>query len=132
MADQKALSMENLQTAMIQNNTKMKEWVTAQINNVKIIGLEWVDTLPESDISTSTIYLVKSDLSTLVNNIYNEYVYKEGVGWEILGQVDTGTIDLNNYYSKTEIDELLANITITVESYTNEEIIAMVSSIWNE
>jgi hypothetical protein len=127
MADQKALSMENLQTAMIQNNTKMKEWVTAQINNVKIIGLEWVDVLPESDISTSTIYLVKSDLSTLTNNIYNEYVYKEGVGWEILGQVDTGTIDLNNYYNKAEIDELLAN-----ENCTDEEILAMVSSIWNE
>ena len=131
MADQKKLSMENLQTAMMQNNTKMKEWVTAQINNVKIIGLEWVDALPESDISTSTIYLVKSDLSTLTNNIYNEYVYKEGIGWEILGQVDTGAMDLNNYYNKTEIDELLANITVSVESYTDEEIIAMVSSIWN-
>jgi len=132
MADQKTLSMSNLQAAMSQNNTKMKEWVEAQIANVKVIDIKWVDALPESDISTTTIYLVKSDLSTITNNIYNEYVYKEGVGWEILGQVDAGSVDLSNYYNKTEIDELLAGITVTLESYSDEEITAMIAGIWSE
>lgn len=132
MADQKAISIENLQDAISQNNTKMKEWVEAQIANVKVIDIKWVEALPESDISTTTIYLVKSDLSTITNNIYNEYVYKEGVGWEILGQVDAGSVDLSNYYNKTEIDELLAGITVTLESYTDEEITAMIANIWGE
>lgn len=71
MADQKVVSIENLQAAMSQNNTKMKEWVTTQISNVKVIDIQWVEELPTTNISTSTIYLVKSDLSTITNNIYN-------------------------------------------------------------
>ena len=131
MADQKALSLANLQEAMSQNNTKMKEWVTAQIGNVKVIDIQWVETLPTEDISSTTIYLVKSDLSTITNNIYNEYVYHKDTGeWEILGQVDAGSVDLSNYYNKTEIDELLAGITIA--SYTDEEITTMVTEIWSE
>lgn len=133
MADQKALSLANLQEAMSQNNTKMKEWVNTQIGKIKIIDIQWVDILPTSDISSSTIYLVKSDLSTITNNIYNEYVYHEDTAeWEILGQVDAGTVDLSNYYSKAEIDELLEGITFTLDSYTDEEITTMVSGIWGE
>ena len=131
MAD-KAVSVANLKEALSQNNTKMKEWVNTQIANVKIIEIKWVDTLPTTDISTSTIYLVKSGVSTITNNIYNEYVYKEDTGWEILGQVDAGSVDLSNYYNKTEIDELLEGITITIESYTDEEITNMISEVWSE
>lgn len=133
MADQKVVSIENLQAAMSQNNTKMKEWVNSQIADVKVIDIQWVEELPTTNISTSTIYLVKSDLSTITNNIYNEYVYKDDGTWEILGQVDAGSVDLTNYYNKEEIDALLENIdTGSVTSYTNEEITTMVSGIWGE
>lgn len=133
MADQKVVSIENLQAAMSQNNTKMKEWVTTQISNVKVIDIQWVEELPTTDISTNTIYLVKSDLSTITNNIYNEYIYKDDDTWEILGQVDAGSVDLTNYYNKEEIDALIEGIdTGSVTSYTSEEITTMVSGIWGE
>lgn len=127
----KALSLANLTTAMAQNNTKMKEWVNTQIGNVKVFNITWVETLPTENISTSTIYLVKSTESTEGTNIYNEFVYNETTAkWESLGQVDTGSVDLSGYYNKTEIDELLANLTI--ESYSDEEIIEMITTIWSE
>lgn len=132
MADQKAISIENLQDAISQNNTKLKAWVNSQIGNIKIIEIKWVETLPIDDISTSTIYLVKSETSTKEKNVYNEYVYKEDTGWEILGQVDSGTLDLSNYYNKSEIDSMLKNVTGIVESYTDKEITAMIANIWGE
>lgn len=108
MADQKTLSIENLVEAISENNTKMKIWVTTQINNVKVISILWVDELPTTNISTSTIYLVKNEKNSKdTNNIYDEYIYKDDIGWEILGQVDAGSVDLSNYYTRTEINTIL-------------------------
>lgn len=126
-----ALSLANLQSAMLQNNTKMKEWVNAQIGNIQIFSIQWVESLPEEDISASTIYMVKDEASTGENNIYVEYVYNETESsWEILGKFDANNIDLTGYYTKTEVDGLLANLTI--ENYTDEEITTMVNGIWSE
>lgn len=130
MAEQKALSLENLQAAMSQNNTKLKEWVMAQIGKISVINIEWTNALPTEEISTNTIYMIKNDSSTTTNNIYNEYIYNETSGWEILGQVDVGSIDLTDYYTKTEVDNLLANISSS--NYTDEEITTMITEIWSE
>lgn len=126
----KSLDMDNLKSALLQNNIKMKEWVNSQIGDVKVITIEWVEVLPTENISTATIYMLKDANSTKENNIYVEYVYKEDTGWEILGTVDAGSVDLANYYNKEEIDNLLANL--TMESYTDEEITAMVDEVWSE
>lgn len=126
----KSLDMDNLKSALLQNNIKMKEWVNSQIGDVKVITIEWVETLPTENISTATIYMLKDANSTKENNIYVEYVYKEDTGWEILGTVDAGSVDLANYYNKEEVDNLLANL--TMESYTDEEITAMVDEVWSE
>lgn len=126
------LSLANLQLAMSQNNAKMKEWVTSLVGDVKTIGIKWVDALPTEGISTSTIYMVKSAASTEENNIYVEYVYKEGTGWEKFGTVDAGTTDLTGFYNKTEIDEMIANLDVTIENYTDEEVTAMVNGLWSE
>ena len=130
MADQKTLSIENLVEAISENNTKMKAWVTTQINNVKVISIIWVDELPTTNISTSAIYLVKNEeKSKKENNIYDEYVYKSGIGWEILGQVDT-TVDLSNYYTKAQVNAMLANI--KVECCTDEDVTTIVTEIWSK
>lgn len=129
----KALSLTNLTTAMAQNNIKMKEWVNTQIGNVKVFNILWVETLPTTDISTSTIYMVKDASSTKENNIYTEYVYNETESkWETLGQVDTGTVNLEGYYTSEQIDTLLANLNVSVENYTDEEITEMITTIWSE
>lgn len=125
MAERKAVSVENLTEAMAENNIKMKEWVNTQISNIKVIAIEWVETLPTQDISTSTIYMIRNASSTSSKNLYDEYVYKDGAGWEILGQVDVGTLNLSDYYNKKEIDDLLKNNS----SYTDEEVYNAISVI---
>ena len=75
------------------------------INTMTGVNFEVVQTLPTTDISTSTIYLVpKSDPGA--ENIYDEYINTDGTsaGWELIGDTE---IDLSDYYTKTETDDLL-------------------------
>lgn len=123
------LNMNNLKTALTQNNTKMKEWVASQMSQNKALDIQWVEVLPTENISTTTIYMLKDANSTKENNIYLEHVYKEDTGWEIIGTLDAGSVDLANYYNKTEVDELLKDL---VEAYTDDEITAMVDEVWSE
>lgn len=126
-----ALSLANLQLAMSENNNKIKEWVIAQGSVNKTLEIKWVNELPIEDISTSTIYMVKSAESTEENNIYAEYVYNETDGWEMLGTYEAGSVDLSEYYTSSQIDEMFSNF-ITIENYTDEEITEMVNGIWSE
>ena len=126
MASPKALSYENLQTAMIENNTKMKQWVISQINKNDTFNMEWVESLPTSNISTNTIYMLKDNETATENNIYIEYVYNKTTGWEILGSIDAGSIDLTNYYKKEEIDKMFEET-----EYTDEEIESAITETIN-
>jgi hypothetical protein len=110
---------------MLENNTKMKEWVNTQLGKFNTASIEWVDILPTKDISTTKIYMLKNTSSTKKQNIYDEYVYNETTGWEILGQVDVSNIDMSDYYNKKEIDELLKNNS----NYTDEEVQEAISAI---
>ena len=67
-----------------------------------------VQTLPTQDISTSTIYFVPSS-DPSASNYYDEYINLDGTsqGWELIG---TTAIDLTDYYTKGEVDALLATI----------------------
>ena len=126
------LSLANLQLALSQNNTKIKEWVTSQIGNISIFEVKWVNELPTENISTSTIYMLKSEESTEENNIYAEYVYNSETGWELFGAFESGSIDLTGYYTSAQIDEMLSNLNITIENYTDEEVTEMINEIWSE
>lgn len=65
-----------------------------------------VEALPEENISTSTIYMVPKE-SGAENDIFNEYINVDGTteGWEFIGN---SAVDLSNYYTKSEVNELLA------------------------
>ncbi len=63
-----------------------------------------VQTLPTTNISTTTVYLVPSD-NPKTGNIFEEYIYVNNQ-WELLG---SQKIDLSNYYTKTEVDNLVAH-----------------------
>lgn len=67
-----------------------------------------VQTLPTENISTSTIYFVPSS-DPSASNYYDEYINLDGTsqGWELIG---TTAIDLTDYYTKGEVDALLATI----------------------
>ena len=73
------------------------------------LNISVVDALPTSDISTTTFYLVPKETAQ-EKNIYDEYINTDGTGsgWELIGAVST-SVDLSEYYKKTEVDTLLAN-----------------------
>lgn len=84
-----------------------------------------VSELPTENISDTTVYLV-TGTGTGENNLYEEYIYvkdedeSEG-GWELLG-TQTSNIDLDNYYTKEEIDNKGYLIEIPSEYITQTEL----------
>lgn len=63
--------------------------------------IEVVQILPTSDISETTIYLVPAQ-KTGSRDLYSEYIYVNNT-WELLG---AQRIDLDNYYTKSEVNAL--------------------------
>lgn len=124
------LTLANLEKALEKNNATLKQWVNTQIANNSTFSISWIEELPTENISTSTIYMLKNTESTDENNIYDEYVYNETSGWEVIGSLNTGSVDLSEYYNKTEtyskeeIDYLLANFkSVTISSAENNAVV---------
>lgn len=71
------------------------------------LNISVVDVLPTSDISTTTFYLIPKETAQ-EKNLYDEYINTDGTvdGWEFIGGVST-SIDLSDYYKKSEVDALL-------------------------
>ena len=85
------------------DNIYTKAEVDTIVNAIKALDIEVVATLPTTDISTTTIYLVPKSQSQ-TQNVYDEYLYINNA-WELIGST---AIDLSNYYNKTQTDNLLA------------------------
>lgn len=99
-------TVSNLINYYTKTETYTKAEVDAAVAAVSTLNLLVVQTLPTQDISTTTIYLVPKQTAG-TQNVYDEYIYivTGGSGsWELIG--DT-TVDLSNYYTKTEIDSKL-------------------------
>lgn len=93
------------------------------ISLIPQFSIEVVQTLPVSDISETTIYLMPNS-DPEQGNYYDEYIYVNNT-WELVG---TTAVDLSAYYTKLEVDGLLANkvdkVTgkgLSTEDYTTEE-----------
>ena len=82
-----------------------KDYVNEAIGDIGSTGFTpiIVETLPTSNISTSTVYLVLNEQQA-DKNIYNEYIYVGGK-WEIVGST---AVDLSDYYTKSEIDDMIS------------------------
>lgn len=83
-----------------------KKQVNDLITNVSHLKLEVVHILPTENINTTTIYLLPN------GEDYDEYIYINNK-WELIG---TTKIDLSNYYTKEELNQILANFKPTGES----------------
>lgn len=92
-------TVDNLVNYYTKTETYNKTEVDALIGGINKLTSEIVTELPTTDISTSTIYLVKKGETTT----YTQWMYINGT-WAELG--DT-TVDLSNYYTITEIDNKL-------------------------
>lgn len=99
-------TVNNLTNYYLSSNTYTKTEVDSLISAIVTLNVLVVQSLPVSDISTTTIYLVpKSTPDT--QDVYDEYINLDGTssGWEHIGSTQ---IDLSNYYTKTEINALLS------------------------
>lgn len=73
-----------------------------------------VQQLPTTDIQTDTMYLVaKGDPKT--TDLYDEYIYANG-GWELIGEKQI-QIDLSNYYTKAEVDNIVSDLGVPIYYY---------------
>lgn len=75
-----------------------KEEIDNMISVIPKFAIAVVETLPVSDISTTTVYLVPNN-SGETSNLYDEYIYT--TQWEKLG---TQTVDLSNYPTTSEMN----------------------------
>lgn len=97
-------TVNNLTNYYLKSETYTQAEVDALISAIVTLNILVVQTLPTQDISTTTIYLVPKQTAE-TQDIYDEYIYVNNA-WEHIG---TTQIDLSNYYTKTEINTLLAD-----------------------
>lgn len=101
------------------SQTYSQEEINSKISAIPKFSIEVVSSLPTSNISATTVYLVKSGAES--QNLYTEYIYVNGA-WEYLG---TQTVDLtgyaktSNHYTKTESDNKYA-LKSSAETWTFE------------
>lgn len=88
-------TVSNLVNYYTKTETYTKSEVNTLIGNISTMNILVVQSLPTSDISPTTIYLVKR--SGKNNDIYDEYLYVDS-DWELIGNTQ---IDLSNYLTKT-------------------------------
>ena len=95
------------------------------VKNIASIKLKYVTSLPTSDISEHTIYILKASDGTSKDTLN---LYNVTDGWTSIGDFN---ISLDDYYDKTEIDtkmDLKANKT---EVVANDKIVQILGSTTN-
>ena len=96
-----------------------------QVDGLDLTLYVIVDSLPVSDIKTNKIYLVRN-ASGADNNIYTEYAYVNNA-WEKIGEYKAN-VDLSNYYTKSQTDNLLSAKADASSVYTKSQVDSMVGN----
>lgn len=109
--------VDSLVTAEAEAREKADAELLTQISTIPKFSIEVVEVLPTTDISDTTVYLVKTS-ETETGNLYTEYIHANGA-WEELG---TQAVDLSDYYQKEETQELLAAKAEKVHSHVVADI----------
>lgn len=78
------------------DNYYTKDEVDGKVSAIPKFSISVVTELPATDISTTTIYLLKTGSET--NNLYTEYIYVSSK-WETLG---TQKMNMSDYLTKTD------------------------------
>lgn len=106
-----------LVSALTDYYTKLETYSKTEVDNligqISALSIEIVQTLPTQDIKTNVIYLVPKTGST--NDVYDEYMYISNA-WEHIGSTD---VDLSNYYTKAEIDEMIGDVNTAITAINN-------------
>lgn len=91
----------NLSNYYLKTETYTQSEVNGLISQLSSLSVDIVETLPTTDISTTTIYLI----NVSGTNNYNQWMYINNT-WSNIGST---SVDLTNYYTKTQTDTLLAD-----------------------
>ena len=94
-------TVNNLTNYYLKTQTYTQTEVNDLISHLASLTVEIVETLPTQDISTSTIYLI--NVAGTTN--YEQWMYINST-WSNIGNT---SVDLSNYYTKTQTDALLAD-----------------------
>ena len=95
------------------------------IKNMSSIKLKYVTSLPTSDISENTIYILKASDGTSKDTLN---LYNATDGWITIGDF---SISLDDYYNKTEIDSKLDDKANKTEVISNDKIMQTLDSTTN-
>lgn len=93
-------AVSDLQNYYQKQTTYTKDEVNALVSAIPKFSIEVVDELPEEDISTTTIYLLRNSEQGS-SDLYDEYIYVDDA-WEKLG---SQTLNLEDYVKKANDDE---------------------------
>ena len=105
------------------NETYSKEEVDQRISVIPKFAILAVDSLPTTEISSATIYLMKTGDET--DNLYTEYIYINGK-WEKLG---TQKLDLSGYSTTEQMNQAISNAISTLEASMNTALAGKVDKI---
>lgn len=108
-------SVDGLSNYYNKANSYSKTEIDNKITSIPKFDIKVVNSLPTSNISTSTVYLKVTGNET--QNIYTEYIFVDN-NWEQLG---TQTLDLSDYALKTEIPTKLSELTNNINAVTKVE-----------
>ena len=118
--DPKTYVLQHTLKASYYNKTEVDSAISTAIAGISTTSMSVITSLPTENISTSTIYLIKDETaSTDSDNIYNEYIYINGV-WENIGSTKT-TVDLSNYYTKEETENKIVELISNIEPGDNNQ-----------
>lgn len=107
-------TVNNLANYYLKQETYTKQEVVALINQITTINFKVVDALPDTG-ESNLIYLVKKEGSG--DDVHDEYIWVEEK-WEKIGST---TVDLTNYYTKTDADGRFALKTSIADMLTKTE-----------
>ena len=100
--------MTNTVNDLVNYYTKSETYTKTEVNGlisaIPKFAIEVVNALPTTDISTTTIYLLRNSEQT-GSNLFEEYIYVNNQ-WELLGSQD---IDLSNYVTISDLNTALAS-----------------------
>ena len=95
-------TVDNLVNYYKKTETYTQSEINTLISNINKLTTEIVQSLPTSSIRTTIIYLVPGSGK---QDVYSQYMYINSA-WALLGET---TIDLTNFYTKTEVDNKLSS-----------------------
>jgi hypothetical protein len=93
---------------IIQDGINKVITISDLLSNLSNGGTEIVQTLPAQGV-VNKIYLVANE-SSKANDVYDEYIWLTGQGWEFLGNKQI-TVDLTNYVTLETYNALADRVT---------------------